>query len=195
MKIAITGGIGSGKSAVAAVIRRSGYKVVSADEAYRRISGRADYLSAVKKLFPDAVKGESPALDRAVLAAEVFADGKKRAALNELAHPLIMKEMFEEAKGERVAFFEVPLLFEGGYEDRFDKVIVVMRDEAKRAESVCVRSGMSMEQAKARMRAQVDYGAKDLSGNYVLQNDGDLAALERATQRALHVLLGKDKSI
>lgn len=99
MKIAITGGIGSGKSAVAAVIRRSGYKVVSADEAYRRISGRADYLSAVKKLFPDAVKGEPPALDRAVLAAEVFADGKKRAALNELAHPLIMKEMFEEAKG------------------------------------------------------------------------------------------------
>ena len=70
-----------------------------------------------------------------------------------------------------------------------------MRDEAKRAESVCVRSGMSMEQAKARMRAQVDYGAKDLSGYYVLQNDGDLAALERATQRALHVLLGKDKSI
>ena len=195
MKIAITGGIGSGKSAVAAVIRRSGYKVVSADEAYRRISGRADYLSVVKKLFPDAVKGEPPALDRAVLAAEVFADGKKRAALNELAHPLIMKEMFEEAKGERVAFFEVPLLFEGGYEDRFDKVIVVMRDEAKRAESVCVRSGMSMEQAKARMRAQVDYGAKDLSGYYVLQNDGDLAALERATQRALHVLLGRDKSI
>ena len=188
MKIAITGGIGSGKSTVAAFVKEMGYTVVSADEAYARIAQDEAYLAEVKKLFPAAVHGEPPALDRAALSAEVFADKEKLAKLNALAHPAIMREMFAEAEGKDVAFFEVPLLFEGGYEKLFDKVVVVKRAKEERIESVCRRSRLTRAQAEARISAQIDYGG-DFDGCIVLENDGDVYALKEKTRRIVQALL------
>lgn len=187
MKIAITGGIGSGKSTVAAFIREMGYTVVSADEAYSRVAQSRAYLDKVKKMFPSAVSGNPPVLDRAKLSAEVFADSAKLEKLNELAHPMIMKEMFAKAKGKEPSFFEVPLLFEGGYENLFDKVIVVMREREARIRSVCMRSGLTREQVEARIGAQTDY-ERDFSQYIVLQNDGDVELLKENTRRIIKAL-------
>ena len=92
MKIAITGGIGSGKSAVAEVARRKGYCVASCDETYAKLCRSEDFLKDLRKLFPDAVKEDPPRLDRKILANTVFSSDEKRAALNAFAHP--RKDLF-----------------------------------------------------------------------------------------------------
>ena len=91
MKIAITGGIGSGKSAVAEVARRKGYCVASCDETYAKLCRSEDFLKDLRKLFPDAVKEDPPRLDRKILANTVFSSDEKRAALNAFAHPRIFR--------------------------------------------------------------------------------------------------------
>lgn len=190
MRIAITGGIGSGKSTVADTIREMGYTVASCDDTYKALCAQRPFLEELGKLFPDAVKGDPPALDRAELARLAFGDAKRLSQLNAFTHPRIMEAMFAETAGADVAFYEVPLLFESGLKDDFDKTLVVLRDRGKRKESAMMRSGLTDEQAEARIRSQFDYDTADLSGCIVIENDGDKTALGEKTRRAVAELLG-----
>ena len=191
MKIAITGGIGSGKSTVAAILKEAGYPVASCDETYARLCEDAAFLRELKTLFPAAVEDEPLRLDRKALAAAVFSDEDARTRLNAFTHPRIMRAMFAETEGETIAFYEVPLLFESGLKGDFDRTIVVLRDRETRKRAAMARSGLSAEETEARMRAQTDYESADLSGCRILQNDGDLAALKEKTLRLAKELAGK----
>ena len=190
MKIAITGGIGSGKSAVAEVARRKGYCVASCDETYAKLCRSEDFLKDLRKLFPDAVKEDPPRLDRKILANTVFSSDEKRAALNAFAHPRIFRAMEEETRGEKIAFYEVPLLFESGTEGLFDEVIVVIREKKERINSVMERNRLTREQVLARMRSQIDYESRNFDGCHVLINDGNLAALEEKAGKLIDALAG-----
>ncbi len=156
-KIAITGGIGSGKSTVSRQIKRAGYPVFSCDELYKNILRNPTYVRKVAARFPSCVvNGE---IDKARLASVVFKNERERAALNAIAHPLVMQALFTrmEECDSRLVFAEVPLLFEGGFQSQFDKVIVVLREKERRIASVVRRDGLFPAEVEARISSQLDY--------------------------------------
>ena len=187
--IAITGGIGSGKSTVAQLLAKRGYPVFSADAAGKIVYEDGEVLSAVQNLFPQCVINGK--IDRKLLSQTVFSDQKKLHTLEAVTHPAIMKTLrgqMESAEGS-VVFAEVPLLFEGGLESDFDSVIVVMRDRAARLKAAAARDGVSENDILARIKNQFDYEKNPLTGHTVIYNDADLPALEIQLERVLHELL------
>ena len=157
LKIAITGGIGSGKSQAVKFLKALGFSVFSCDEIYKNVILSREYIERVKKMFPEGVVNGQ--IDRKILAEIVFNDAQRRQTLNNIAHPLIMEKLFKSMDGAptNLDFAEVPLLFEGNYQELFDFVIVIERDIAKRIESVKKRDGLSDEQILNRIHSQFDY--------------------------------------
>ena len=123
LKIAITGGIGSGKSTIGSIIAEQGYPVISCDEVYNQLLEEDYFIQILANEFGDILSYGN--LDRNKLADIVFSDRKKLQKLNDITHPIIMKSVFDLMNKERVAFCEVPLLFESGYEKNLDRKSVV----------------------------------------------------------------------
>ena len=193
-KIAITGGIGSGKSTVSAYIKERGYPVFSCDEIYKEVITTPAYINAIQKVFPNVIQNGE--IDRKRLSEQVFTDEKKRLDLNAVAHPLIMQRLMEKMQActSELIFAEVPLLFEGGYQNLFDQIIIVKRSVEQRIQSVCERDGLTREQAQMRMCAQIDYDGEQMhkleqmSNVFILQNDKDVSHLKIATDTILNRL-------
>ncbi len=177
IKIAITGGIGSGKSTVGRIISDYGYCVFSCDAVYAEIVRQPQFVNMLATEFGKTIRSADGGLDRGELSRLVFSDCKKLKRLNEITHPLIMEKMFSMAKGKGLCFFEVPLLFECDYEDKFDGVIVVLRDREKRIAEVVRRDGLSRQEVCARMCNQFDYDNAEFDGYFVIHNDGTLETL------------------
>ena len=190
-KIAITGGIGSGKSTVSSILRDKGYPVYSCDQVYADLIHEEQYINELKKTFPTVVKkGE---IDKKRLAEMVFTNEENRIKLNKIAHPLIMKTLFEHMneRESEIVFAEVPLLLEGHFENLFDKTIVVFRNREDRIQAICARDGISTEKAIERINAQFDYDHIQ-SKNYLqkigaifIENEGDFFKLENDVNVAL----------
>ena len=156
-KIAITGGIGSGKTYVAEYIKKQGYPVFSCDEIYRELSQSASYIEKVQQLFPGVVSNNQ--IDKKKLAQIVFSNKIELEKLNHLSHPLIMTTLYEEmgkAQG-KVVFAEVPLLFEGGFEKDFHETIFVKRKLSSRIQGIIQRDKISEEDAISRIHNQMDF--------------------------------------
>ena len=121
-KIAITGGIGSGKSLLLGFARELGYKAFSCDEIYKELLEKDFYIQALQRQFPIVV--ENGKINKRKLSEIVFNDKEKLKQLNEIAHPFILQELerqMNEALTETsLVFAEVPVLFENGYEEDFD---------------------------------------------------------------------------
>ncbi len=191
--VAITGGIGSGKSTVAEILSGLGYPVFSADAVAREIYKDPTVFKRVSELFPQCVEGDS--VNRKKLAETVFADASKLAQLNALTHPIIMRRLFlqmQECRGE-IAFAEVPLLFESGSAEQFDKVIIVMRSEPLRTEAVMKRDGLTREAVAARIKNQYDYERNLNTGHTVLYNDGDISALKCKVVRIVNEIVRNNR--
>lgn len=184
MKIAITGGIGSGKSTVAKILTEAGYNVYSCDLTYTRLLKDKGFLDCLRAKFGDVVKNGE--LDRNRLADIVFSDGEQLAKLNAVTHPRIFSEMFDLARGDEVAFFEVPLLFEEGNERLFDEVLVIKRDTAKRIACVSSRDKIAVTEVDRRIKSQINYDNFDFAQYYVIHNNGDLTQLRENIFKFLH---------
>lgn len=186
--IAITGGIGSGKSTVAELLKKRGYPVFSADDAGRSVYEDEEVFSAVRKLFPKCIINGK--IDRRLLAQAVFSDKEKLHALDRVTHPVIMKTLLAQMKkaSGNTAFAEVPLLFESRQEKNFDDVIVVMRDRDARLQAAAARDKVPESDILARMKNQFDYEKNSLTGHTVIYNNADLSALEKQVDRVLHEL-------
>lgn len=180
-RVAVTGGLGSGKSAALSLLKARGYPVFSCDEIYAELATEESYLSALSDLFPGSVK--EGVLDRAALSRVVFSDEEARKRLNALSHPLVMERLLGQMKGP-LSFAEVPLLFEGGFEGLFDETIVVLRNKEARLRAVEERSGLTREEALARMAAQYDYSRLP-RGVLRLPNDGSMEELARSLDSLL----------
>lgn len=171
IKIAITGGIGSGKTTVCNIIKDKGYHVFSCDEIYAELLNGGKLTCAIVNEFGDGVLNRSGGIDRKKLADCVFSDNEKLQILNEITHPKIFEEMFARSeKCDGVVFFEVPLLFEGGYQKLFDNVIVVLRDINCRIEHVKLRNKISVVEVAKRIAQQFNYDNSDFAQYYVIHN-------------------------
>jgi len=175
--IALTGGIGSGKSYAADILEKEGYFVLSCDKVARELSSDKDYLLTIKSRFPNAVKndGETLVLDRKALSEEVFSDKNKLSLLNSLTHPIILEEIKKRAKrsGQKTVIVEIPLLYESGYGNLFDKTVVIMRDKKQRIDSVKTRDNLSEEEIMDRINSQFDYDNFADENAVIIVNDGN----------------------
>lgn len=185
-KIAITGGIGSGKSAFSAILREKGFSVFSCDEIYAELQREPYYLHALKGAFPDCV--QNGAIEKARLSKIVFSDESQLAKLNELSHPLIIERLMQKMTGQGVCFAEVPLLYEGGFEDLFDGVIALKREKSMRVASVKKRDGLSEEEILARISRQQNEDELYLKNCIVIENNGTLSELRAKADEALRIL-------
>ena len=174
--IAITGGIGSGKSVALSVLSESGFSTLSSDAIVTELYQKKEVKKLLKKMFPKAVTGVfNLTVNKKKIADVAFNDKKKHAQLTSAITPLVMDEIIERAKTlAPPVFAEVPLLFECGFENKFDGVIVITRNIDRRIESVKKRSRLSSDEILSRMRRQVDYDSLDLSPYIVINNDGDM---------------------
>jgi len=177
--IAITGGIGTGKSTVLETIKKLGYPVYSCDETYRKLIKDKAFLTNLKAIFPIAVD-EKFNFDRVALSNAVFDDKTLLKKLNDFTHPYILKTIFDKIKDSEnaLSFVEVPLLFEGGYQDLFDGVIVVKRDLEERILSTIKRSSLTREEVLKRIENQFDYEKLDDFTHTIIYND-DILSLEK----------------
>lgn len=191
MKIALTGGIGGGKSTAGACIRDMGYPVFSCDEIYKDVILAPDYVKRIKESFPEAVRNGE--VDRKILARLIFNDPFNRQRLNEISHPLIMSKLLDEMdkSSSELTFAEVPLLFEGNFENLFDRIIVLERDQAQRIADVKDRDHVKEEEVQKRIKAQFDYFSEEgkrrmkACGAIILKNDGSFNKLSTELKKII----------
>lgn len=167
MKVAVTGGIGAGKSEFMRAVKELGIRTYSADEINAELLRDKRYIEKLSAAFPFAVKDGK--VDKSVLREEVFSDEKKRKTLNALAHPEIRRKI-EEITGDVVV--EVPLLFESGMTDLFDRVIVVTAGEEVRINRVVSTRNISKDLAKNIIKNQATDDERIKRADYVAINDG-----------------------
>ncbi len=186
IKIAVTGGIGSGKSLAMSIISELGYNTVSLDDVYANLLKEEWFIIRISNEFaiePIHLGGQL-FLDKKKLASIVFHDKSKLEKLNRLTHSEIFKRAFSiYEKG--MIFFEVPLLFEGNYVSQFDKVFVIRREKKIRVESVMMRDNVTLDEALLRINNQVDYDNLDLSLHTIIYNDSTKESLKNNLIRAI----------
>lgn len=185
-KIALTGGIGSGKSLALAYAKKLGFKTISCDEISRKIYRDDNLKAEIKKEFSDEVFSSDGRLIRKRLAKKVFGNAEMVKKLNALTHPVIVKNMLDAINSSKTnCVVEVPLLFESGLEKYFDKVIVIMRNETDRIDAVVKRDGITAEEVEKRIKNQFDYAKIQKNAHTLIYNDGTVAEFEDKLRQAL----------
>lgn len=174
---AITGGIGSGKSLVIQYLKSKGYITYGADEIYDTLLNDDNFVYGIYKLLEIPYKtGEK--FDRELVSKIVFNDKEKLKVLNAFTHEKIMSKMILLSKTHNgIVFNEVPLLFESGYENLYDDVIVIVRDKTKRINAVIKRDGKSKHQVENIIKNQFDYDKISQKKHILIVNDGDIKSL------------------
>jgi dephospho-CoA kinase len=190
--IGLTGGIGSGKSAVAALLAAKGAAVVDADEIARAVvapGGRA-YDEVVQR-FGDRVVNGDGSIDRGALAAIVFSDEDARRELNAVVHPAVGAVMGERiaaaaAADNEVVVLDIPLLVEAGGRSRYEVAGVLVVDAPLdiARERLVTQRGMTEAEVSARMAAQATREQRLAVADFVIMNMGTMAELAAMTERA-----------
>lgn len=183
-RVGLTGGIASGKSAVAARWRELGIPVLDADRLVHALyePGEAGAAAVAEEFGPDVLDARG-AVDRPALARLVFADPAAVARLNARVHPLVRRETDRwlaerEAEGHPAAVVEATLLVENAGRERFDLLVAVSAPEEHRLERALARDpSATRESVLARMRAQLPDDARNAACDVVLVNDGSVEEL------------------
>lgn len=179
--VGLTGGIASGKSAVADLLRERGAVIVDADVLARQVvEPGTPGLGAVVRRFGQGVLRADGTLDRAALGSLIFSDAAARADLNAIVHPRVRAraaDLTAEASGDSVVVQVIPLLVETGQAASFDLVVVVDADPSVQLERLVARSGLSREEAQARIAAQASRGDRLAVADVVIDNSGSPDAL------------------
>src|SRR5690554_5440335 len=195
--VGLTGSIGAGKSSVARLLQAHGALVIDADALARQATDDPEVLASIaRELGPGLVVYGR--LDRQATARRVFDDPAARAALNGIVHPWVGRRRLElQAAAARtpdpppVIVHDVPLLFETGLDAAMAATVVVTAPLETRVARVVARSGLPPEEVRARDAAQLPQAEKARRADFVVDNAGDEAALEREVARLWPALLAR----
>ncbi|CAN2196097.1 CoaE Dephospho-CoA kinase [Candidatus Nanopelagicaceae bacterium] len=182
--VALTGGIGSGKSLAAQYFSELGARVVDADQLARvAIERGSEGFDEVALRFGEAIMRNGD-IDRKALGEIIFADPKAKSDLEEIIHPRV-RELFAEVvadlKPDEVLIYEIPLLVETGAAENFDLIITIEADLEARKERLRKR-GMFISEIEKRIAQQASREDREAIADFVLINDGDEDALLRAVE-------------
>jgi len=197
LNVALTGNIAAGKSAVAALFRQWGATVLDADEIVREVQAPGSpVLQRIAERFGPSVLRPDGSLDRPGLRRVVLSEPDALAALNRIVHPAVQvrrTELMAEAaaRGDRLVVSDIPLLFEAANPNEFDVIVLVDAPEALRLERIVERRGLARSEALKMIRAQMPAAEKRARSDFVIENDGDLAALERSAAAVWRALLAR----
>jgi len=196
MVVGLTGGLATGKSLVAEAFRRRGAAVLSADQIAREITaaGSPAVRRIAEELGEEFVRPDG-SLDRSAVGEYVFRNEDARKRLEAIVHPPVLERLQQEIEryrnlpgGPEVLVVEVPLLYEVGIADWFDKVVVVAAPEEVQVARVMARDRVSEEEARRRVRAQMPLALKVQRADAVIRNEGTPEELEEAVERTLESL-------
>ncbi len=197
MIVGVTGSIGTGKSTVSGMFAELGARFIDYDLLARRVvePGRPAYEAVVRE-FGGGVLLPDGTLDRAALGSLVFSDAEKRARLNAIVHPAVFEEDVRETEKilhqdpRAIIIKEIPLLTQIGIDPKslVDRVVVVSAGVETQVRRVMGR-GLSEEEARARVAAQVPVCETERCGDFVIRNDGDLESTRAQVEEVYRVLM------
>ena len=194
--VALTGGIGSGKSTVGQIFGDLGAIVTDSDQLARDVVERGTTgFDQIIAAFGDEVLKNGD-LNRAALADLVFKDPAKRKQLEQITHPLIRKaftKIVESANGDSIVVNQIPLLVESNHDYKFDHVITVSASEAVRIERLLKR-GMNLTQIQQRLQAQSNDAQREKISDSIIRNDNSQADLLSEVEKVWELLQVKDKN-
>ena len=190
ISIAITGGIGSGKSYVSSLLQERGIPIYNADNEAKRLmlvdEGIRQDLMAL--LGEDVYQGD--ALNKSLLASYLFADAGNAARINAIVHPRVRADFsrwLSEHQDVEVAGLECAILYEAGFENTVDKVVMVYAPESLRIERAMKRDNATESQIRARIAAQMDDEEKSRRSDYVIYTDGRFSVEEQLSDLIKHL--------
>jgi dephospho-CoA kinase len=200
LTVGLTGGIGSGKSAVSGLLAERGAVVVDADLVAREVvEPGTPALEEIVAVFGEQVLGPDGRLDRPGLGRLVFSDPEALARLNAIVHPRVGERtlgLLDQARqsGAQVVVHDVPLLVENGLASGYDAVVVVAATPETQLDRLVRLRGMDPQEAQARIAAQAPLEAKLAVATHVVQNDGALQELAPQVDRLWHELVALAES-
>lgn len=190
IRLALTGSIGMGKSTVADMFRKAGIPVFDADAVVRRLQGPGGALvERIEEHFPGTTR--NGAVDRDALSKRVLGNAGDLAILETIVHPAVHHERtrFIVENGDAPALlFEIPLLFETGGGEAFDRVIVVSAPAQVQRQRVLSRTGMTEDKFDALLARQMPDEEKKRRADFVVDTSGDLSTTQRQVDEILSCL-------
>jgi len=200
MIIGLTGGIGSGKSVVGAILAELGAHVIDTDKVgHRAYEVGSDGWRRIVDTFGRDVLARDGTIDRKKLGAVVFSDDGRRRELNAIVHPLIFQEIQREIAQRRAAGFagpfvlEAPILLEAKGAGLADCIWVVAAPRAAVRARLSASRDLTPEEIEARMAAQLSDEERREHADLVIENDGDLTALRARVEAAWRSLAAKER--
>ena len=194
--VALTGGIGSGKTMVGEIFAELGALVVDSDQLAREVVERGSKgFDLIVTEFGDEILKNGD-LDRAALASLIFKDPKKRTRLEEITHPLIRQsfaKIVSSAGSKSIIINQIPLLVESKHDYKFDHVITISASEKIRTERLLKR-GLTLTQIEQRMKAQATDTQREVISDTVIVNDKSEQELLAQVEKVWESLNNKSKS-
>jgi dephospho-CoA kinase len=196
LKVALTGGIATGKSYVLDRFRKLGVPCLDADElAHGVTAAGTEATRAIASRFGESILDEDGAVDRAKLGPIVFGDDAARKELEAIVHPAVYRSIvgglraFELLEAPAITVVDIPLLFETGRQDDFDRVVVTFCSLPTQLARLASR-GLSEAQARQRIAAQMPADQKAAEGDFVIRTDGTFAETDEQVESIWRALRG-----
>ena len=191
LRIGLTGGIATGKSTVSNYLKELAYPLIDADVIARQlVEPGQEGLERLVARFGRKILDETGSLNRQALGQRLFGDAQLRQEVDQLLHPLIYEALEVESQrlaqaGAKLAFFDIPLLYETGYDQKMDQVWVVYLPHDLQVERLMARNSWSRAQAEAAIASQASIEAKRQRADLVIDNQGTLAVTFAQVDQAL----------
>jgi dephospho-CoA kinase len=194
--VALTGGIGSGKSTVGSIFAGLGAVMVDSDQIAREVVERgSEGFNLVVAQFGDGILKNGD-INRSALGELVFGDQDKLHKLEAITHPLIRQsfaKIVDESPKDSIVINQIPLLVESKHEYNFDFVITVSVSDSVRIQRLLAR-GLSKSQIQARLNAQASDIQREAIADHVIENSGNLTALTQEVEKIWHLLVSANKA-
>ena len=192
--VALTGGIGSGKSTVGQIFAQLGAIVIDSDQLARDVMERGSigFNEVVAKFGDEILKNGE--IDRQILASLIFKDPAKRSELEQITHPLIRKafaKVVSSASPDSIVINQIPLLVESNHDYKFDHIITVSASESIRSERL-IKRGLTNDQIKQRMGAQATDQMREAIADSVIVNEKNEQELTDQVEKIWEQLLSKN---